>query len=366
MRIVKLTGEAMRVARSQPTTSIVTGLIVAAVCGVILSTTGQTVQAEREVLAQIDEAGTRSIVFSDVNGTANIQPAAVDRISRLSGVEWVVGLGPASDVRSAGVPGGAPVAARTFYGDLPSAISTSGWDRAPGTALVGPEAQRTLGFRVPAGEAVYLDGSAALAVVGWFQTTDPLDSLNTSLLTAPNPDRPSVTLRTIHILVTSPDQVVGVADAAASVLDPEDPTSVGVETSAALAEIRSAVSGELGRFGRQLVSLILGAGLVLVALTLYGSVTGRRRDFGRRRALGSSRQTIVFLVCCQTFIVALIGAAAGTLIGAALIWRWTGSPPDAPFTVAIATLAIIAATIAAIPPALVAAHRDPVRVLRVP
>ena len=48
------------------------------------------------------------------------------------------------------------------------------------------------------------------------------------------------------------------------------------------------------------------------------------------------------------------------------MWRWTDTPPDIPFSIAIATLAILTATLAAIPPALIATYRDPVRILRVP
>jgi putative ABC transport system permease protein len=221
-------------------------------------------------------------------------------------------------------------------------------------------------LHIPAGEVAFTDNSEALAVIGWFQASEPIGFLNSTSLVAADPADPLAQVRTIHVLASSPDQVGAVADAALSVLDPDDPTSVGVQTSEALAQVRAAVRGELGRYGRQLVTMVLAAGLVLVALTLYGAVTGRRRDFGRRRALGASRSAIVTLVCLQTLVVALLGALAGTLIGAALIWRWTNTISDPSFAGAVATLAVIAATLAAIPPALVAAYRDPVRILRVP
>ena len=155
-------------------------------------------------------------------------------------------------------------------------------------------------------------------------------------------------------------------DAALAVLDPADPTSVGIETSEDLALVRAAVQGELGRFGRQLVTLVLGVGLVLVGLNIYGAVTTRRRDFGRRRALGATRTAIVGLVTLQTLVVATIGAALGSAIGMVIIQRWTATTPDPAFTTAIATLAVLAAAVAALPPAILAAYRDPVRVLRVP
>ncbi len=150
-------------------------------------------------------------------------------------------------------------------------------------------------------------------------------------------------------------------------LDAADPTSIGVETSATLAGIRAAVQGELGEYGRQLVTLILAVGFVSWwRSTCTGRSPSAAANFGRRRALGASRTTIITLITTQTLLVALIGATLGTLIGGTLVRRWTDTPPDLPFSIAIATLATLTATIAAIPPALIAAYRDPVRILRVP
>jgi len=364
-RLAGLIAEAIRMAVARPVSSTITGLIVAGVCGVILSTTGQSVQAERQVLGRIDDAGTRSVVVTDTNGSAGIRPAAVDRISHLSGVEWVVGFGSAADVHAAGIPGGNPAAVRAVYGTLPPEVVTSGWDEAPGTVLVGPDAQTTLGLDIPAGGVATRDGTD-YAVVGWFDAVDPLGFLNRSLLAAPDPDAVDPTLRTIQILVDRPEDVAPVADAVYGLLDAQDPTSVGIQTSETLAQIRQAVQGELGRYSRRLVTLILAVGLILVGLNVYGSITTARRDYGRRRALGASRPDIITLVTIQTVTIAAVGTVAGSIAGGVIIWRLTGSPPDAGFTVAVAVLAVLTAGIAAIPPAMVAAWRDPVSILRVP
>ncbi len=359
---MRLAGEAVRSAGAQPVSSVVTGLIVAGVCAAILSTTGQTVQAEQQVLSRIDAAGTRSIVISDTQGSAGMTADAIERIGRLSGVEWVIGLGPATDVRAAGNPGGNPAAIRIVHGALPAQVTTTGLPIEPGKALVGPDAQTTLGLELPIGGATSEDGG--VAIVGSFRADDPLDFLNRSLITGPGPD--DTNLRSIHILVATPDQVAQVTDAAVGLIAAQDPTSVGVETSETLAQIRAAVQGELGRYGRQLITLVLAAGLILTGLNVYGTVTNRRRDFGRRRALGASRSTIVTLIATQTALVAATGAIIGSAVTAAIVQRLTSNPPDLRFTSAIIILATIIATLAAIPPALVAAYRDPVRVLRVP
>lgn len=354
--------EAVRSAFAQPVAATISALIIAGVCAVILSTTGQTVQAEQQVLARIDDAGTRSIIISDAAGDAGITPAAVERISRTTGVEWVVGFGPATDARAAGIPAGNPAAIRSIHGDYPAQIEILGRTPDVGEVLAGATAQQTLGLQAPSGGVI--SGDTDFAIVGGFTATDPLQFLNRSLLRAANPDDP--TLRSIHILVASPGRVADVTDAALLLLGPDNPTSVAVETSETLADVRAAVAGDLGRFSRQLVALVLSAGLVLTALAVYGAVTSRRKDFGRRRALGASRPTIVTLVALQTGVSAAIGALVGTIGTAVVLTQIVGQPPEAQFTAAIALLAILTAVVASLPPAVVAAYRDPVKVLRVP
>jgi putative ABC transport system permease protein len=340
--------------------------LVSAVVAVILGTTGQTVRAEQDVLARIDEAGTRTIVAVDDQGSANIPVSAVDRIAELSDVEWVIGFGFAIDGRNSRLGrGGTPVATRVVWGELPDVVSINGRTPLPWEALVGPAAQSSLGMVHPVG-GLDLDDQQA-AVVGGFDAGDPLGFLNTTILLAPDPDTADrALLRSVHVLARTPESVATLTPAVAAVLGAQDPTGVRFETSETLAQLRAAVAGELGRFGRNLVLATLAVALVLTALVVYGSVTLRRQDFGRRRALGAGRGTITTLVAVQYAVVGLIGALLGGIIGSVIVYRLTGGYPDLQFTIAIAILAVLATLLASIPPALIAAYRDPVRVLRVP
>ncbi|MFQ5523642.1 MAG: hypothetical protein ACE5F5_08695 [Acidimicrobiia bacterium] len=85
-----------------------------------------------------------------------------------------------------------------------------------------------------------------------------------------------------------------------------------------------------------------------------------------RRQPRSRRPLIVGLIATQTLVVAVVGAAVGTLGTGLVLTRLTGTPPDPTFTLAIGILAVLTTTTAALPPSLVAAYRDPVRVLRIP
>lgn len=112
--------------------------------------------------------------------------------------------------------------------------------------------------------------------------------------------------------------------------------------------------------------VILGVGLLIIAATLTGAVSQRRRDFGRRRALGATRSAIIVLVLTQTAASSVLGACVGAAGGLFAVFQLAGSLPSGAFVLGVAALAIFAALVAALLPACVAATRDPVQILRVP
>jgi putative ABC transport system permease protein len=352
-------------ARAQPVASTITALVTAAAVAVILSTTGQTVVAEQEVLARIDDAGTRSILVG-IDPAAEVTPEAVERVGRLSSVEWVVGFGPVQDARNLAVPGGAPVALRPVYGELPAVLVLDPLRQPPWhtVAWAGDEALTTLGFATAAGGVVTDLTGEDYAVVGSLTATDPLDDFNRQIVRLPGPDDDE--LRRLVVVTHRPDQVDATADLVLDILSPADPAAVTLQTSVQLAAVRAAVAGELGEYSRSLVLTVLAAALGLLLVTSYGTVATRRRDFGRRRALGATRPTIVALVCTQQGLTAGIGILGGTAAGIAFTWRWTHHLPDSRFTAAVAVLVLLVTVAAAVAPAIVAAYRDPVRILRVP
>lgn len=364
---VRILVEGVAIARAQPLPTLVTGTVVAAVCGVILATTGQTAAAEAEVLRGIDDAGTTIIVIEDREGRGRISPDTVARISALDAVKWVVGFGKVSDVRNAALGrASAPVPARVMVGDLPEEVETPLGAWAPGEAIVSQLASDRLGLIEPAGSVV---GTAFTAdIVGNFVSAPPLDFLEGSVLVAnapSTPQREELFLRSVHVRVSSVRDVVPVTAIVRSVVNAES-QEYTVSTPQQLVDLREVVADELGETARQLMLVVLGVGLAVVAVTLYGAVVQRRRDFGRRRALGASRSTLVMLVLVQSLVASGVGATLGTVLGLVAVSRLAGALPSATFTWGVLMLAIVTALVAAIPPAVVAAVRDPVRILRVP
>jgi putative ABC transport system permease protein len=360
-----LVSEAWRVVLASPVSSAILFLLTAGVCAFVLGTTGQTVQAEQSVLARIDDAGTRLITVTDSDGTARIPASAVDRIGRVSSVDWVIGVGTVQDgVNSAVGDGGNRIPVRDLWGALPDGFVVNGRVPRPGEGLIGNEAVGEAGLEGPLGS---LDvGQGQVAIVGGFVAAPGLEFLSSGVIVQPDVDDRDALLRSVHVLASSASQVGVVTQSVLSVIGAADPLALGLQTSQVLADVRIAVAGQLGSFSRNLVLVALGVSLVLVGLVVYGSVTLRRQDFGRRRALGARRSDVVALVGAQSGLVALLGVSLGVVAGSLAVWRLTGQLPDVPFTLAVGALVLLAVLVASIPPALVAAFRDPVRVLRVP
>ena len=340
-------------------------MVAAAVCVAALLTAGRSAATEASIAGHIDDAGTRVITLYDASGAAGLTSDAVPRIAAVSGVDFAVGVGAPFDVRTAAAGNGAtPVGARPVYGKPPPElrILTGRWPER-GEATVTPAAATQLGLAAAAGHLTAQEGQ--FDVVGTYTDTGAFADLGVNVLLGADTTtaQPSTT---IYLLAHDVQDVMRVARATADVAGALHPEQVRVVTSDTLVSLQQVISGEFGQFSRQLAMLIVGAGVLLIAATLYGSVAARRHDFGRRRALGANRSTLVGLVLAQATIPAaagaVVGAATGTITDHALSHTW----PPASFTVAVALLVTIAAMTAALPAALTASLRDPVRTLRVP
>ncbi|KSW21268.1 hypothetical protein ATM99_14530 [Cellulomonas sp. B6] len=357
-------GDALRSAAAQPVVTGTTAVVTALVCLVVLLTAGRAAAAERAVVASIDAVGTRLITVSDPQGQAAIDPETVDQVAALEGVRWAFGLGPASDGRSVALPGRAGVAAmRPVVGDLPSeAAAVRGRaPRAVGEAVAGTDAAAAL--RLVDGAGAVSDGSTVVGVVGVVDTGEDLGFLDALVLyrAASVP-----TLSQVYVLADDASTVPELQRRIAATVRAGEPSRVQVEASAGVLRLRDAVAGALGASSRQLMLGVLGGGLVLVSVTVLSAVQGRRRDLGRRRAVGASRSAIVVLVLLQTAVAGVMGALVGSVGGVAAVALATGVAPPGSFSAGVAVATVLIGLVGAAPPALLAAYRDPVRILRVP
>lgn len=344
-------------------------LIAAMTAGVVivtLATAGRTVAGEQAVLATIDDEAVTTIDIIDDQGNAGLYATYLQDIQGLSTVTWAVGLGEIDDVRPLGLPGADAVASRLLLGSSPSLRIRSDLrtvSREIATtpvAVAGIRAQQQLGLTEPAG-AVATFGGVQTPIVGSLTATDPLQELNNQVLIVdPDFDGP---LRRLILQVDSPAHVDQTARAVAQ-LSPSP--NIRVVVADDLVRIRAAVQGELGGAGRGAVLQTMAAMLILTTLVLYASLHARRKDFGRRRALGATRAQLVGIVLGHVALAALPGAIIGAGIGSVVIYWLTGSLVGIAYPTAVAILALLTAVLAATPPAFIAAQRDPVSALRVP
>lgn len=358
--------EAVATAAAQPVASVVSVVIVAGMCATVLLTTGRTVGAEQAVLGSIDSAGTRSIIVR-VDADAGLDSGVLDRIANIEGIEWAAAFGVARDVTNAAVPGGTRVPVRLVWSDHLEVLGVPELQPVENrTAWASASAVELLGMPDRVG-GLTSESGADYGVAGQIPVPDYLEFLE-PLVIAPQTVDPAAdgTVSVLVVIAERPDLVSPVSQTVQSVLAVDDPTKVTLTTSESLATLRALIQGQLGSFGRNLVIVIFALTAILVAAILYGLVMLRRKDFGRRRALGASQALIVGLLLTQMAALSLLGAALGSGV-AAVGLALTGDPlPGVDFFAAVAVLATAVGVAAALVPALAAARRDPLQELRVP
>ena len=182
------------------------------------------------------------------------------------------------------------------------------------------------------------------------------------------PEEPPV--RFVRVLAATTDDVPRVAEEIGKVLGADDPGGLSVATSGDFAALREAISGDLGRFGRGLVFVVLAAGMLLGMLNTSALILMRRRDLGRRRALGATRSFLVTLLVLQSILPSVLGAMLGAMLGclgAVVVLEVSQDPlPQWRFYLALVLLTMLTSAFAALGPSISAAWRDPIKVLRQP
>jgi putative ABC transport system permease protein len=357
--------EAVASAWSQPIASILSIVIVAGMCAAVLLTTGRTVGAEESVLGSFDSAGTRSIVVR-ADADAGLDTSVLGRLAHIEGIDWVGAFGAADDATNAAIPGGTRVPLRLGWGDDFERLGIPNVRAVPDrSAWASAAALSALGAPAGVGGIVSEDGDG-FAIAGEIPVPDYLNFLEPMVIAPQNSGSQTEVVTVLVVIADRPDLVAPVSESVRSLLSVEDPKKATMTTSESLASLRAMVQGQLGAYGRSLVIAIFALTAALVAAILYSLVMMRRKDFGRRRALGATRGLIVRLLLTQMAALSAVGVIVGC--GAsAITLQLTGDPlPSFQFFVAIAVLAIAVGVVAALLPAVAASRRDPLRELRVP
>lgn len=359
-----LAAEAWFVLLSQRVVSVMSTLVVTGMVLAVLLSAGRAEGARQAVLGSIDDVGSRSIIVEGDAGSG-LTTEALDRADRLVATEWVGAFGTSLDVSNLNIPGGTPVSARKVWTTDAAAMALPDATEDHLVYLSAAAAAR-LGFGQISGAVVDSQGSI-YSVDGRYEAPNFLSFLGTfaAIPTAYSASEPSA-ISTLVVVAESPQEVDALAAALSQTLSVDDPSKVTISTNGRIAELRGLVDSQLGEFGRALVAGVFLISALLMAGILYSFVILRRKDFGRRRALGATRGTILGLIALQTAYAAVVGALLGTAASLIALRATGDEAPTLSFVLAVGVAALVVSVLASLVPGSVAARRDPLRELRVP
>jgi len=363
VRIGVLVREAVRSALSSRVPTALVAVLVAAMCLTTILTVGRAAAAQGQVEKRLEDAGSRLLAVSDAKDSGFLTASVVDQVTGMSTVERAVGWTVPVDVTSAAVGGGAAVPAWTVVGDLADAVElvAGRWPQ-PGEALVSVAAQAALGFDAPVGAVSTSGDEQGWSVVGAFRARAPFTDLEAGVVAAGAPGTPA---HTLNVVATDSSGAKVTQSAVMALLARTDPADLSVVSPTSLAELQDAVVGDLARYNRTLLLAVMTAGAVLVGVVSAADVLVRRRDLGRRRALGAPRWALTVLVLVRATCGGVVGAVVAAVVGV-LVTERIGQAVPLTFVAATAALGVLAAALSSVPPAVAAARQDPVRVLRTP
>jgi putative ABC transport system permease protein len=230
-----------------------------------------------------------------------------------------------------------------------------------GQGLALPDANRSLGLQDGVGTA-NLDG-APIAIVGERPVPAGLSFLSTSVLVLSCDD---ASIKELVVVADEPRIVPDLISALLSLFTTDERSRLQLESdvdevadseAVALAAERSAqstsVTGTAGATGA-------------TALLLAAMVVQRRRDFGRRRALGATRAWVSVLIVVQAWIMAVTAWCLAVAVIVAVSAVSEVTTPDASFVAGLGLMLMCAAPVGGLVAGSLAATGDPLREIRVP
>lgn len=365
-RLSKTIREALAMILSQPVVSVLTLALIAGMSATVVLTSGRTAAAERDLLAKIDEASSRAVVVR-AEPKAGLGYDVVDKLSRVQDVEWVGAFGPARDATNGTTGSDVAVAVRSLVATSlePLGLPT---DTIPLGCYATTQALDLLGMPDASGYLTTGDGEAC-AVTGRLTSQtflEPFEPLVVQPTQHPTGTQQADGVALVVILARDPEHVAAVAAVAGQLVAPIDASGITVDASPEIGRLRDLVQEQLQGFGRSLTLTLMTVLAALVGALQFGLVMIRRKDFGRRRALGATRALIVALVSLSTVLIAIAASLIGAGAGLAVL-LFQGEPlPGADFVSATLVLTTAAAALGALPPSIAASRRDPLVELRVP
>ncbi|WP_185079341.1 ABC transporter permease [Nonomuraea jabiensis] len=347
MRPARLTpGDVLRVGAAgllgRPTRVVLSALGIAIGIATMIAVVGISSSSQAELLRQLDRLGTNLLtvkpgqsVFGD---NARLPIESVSMVRGLAPVHAVSATGTVSATvrRTDRIPadhtGGISVRATSLdlLNTLQGKVVSGSWlnpatERYPSMVL-GAVSARRLGI-TQAGTRVWVDHR-------WFTVVGVLDSLDL----APEIDRSALVgwpaaqklfgfdgHPTMIYERSSDAAVADVAAVLARTVNPENPEEVEVSRPSDALAARTAAAGAFTDLLLGLGAVALLVGGVGIANTMIISVLERRREIGRRRAVGATRGQIRLQFLTESLLLSGLGGVVGAVLGAAVTFAYAAT-----------------------------------------
>lgn len=356
--------EALAMTWASKVPSVLLVIVTAAMCFTALATVGRSAAAANDVQQRLEQAGARRLSVVDAKAQGFINDRTLNEIRGINTVQQANALGtPFDAVNGAVGQGGTRIPVWPVIGSVSQVAGTiRGRLPLPGEALISVTMQHALGLAQPVGYLTSADGFWQYPIVGSFTPNELYTDLSAGAIVATAPGQVA---REIRVLVDSIPAARPTVTAVLSILSPADSQGVYLESPIALADTARELNIQLAAAGRSLLLLILAVGGFFIIAVVLADVLVRRRDLGRRRTLGIARSDLITLVAGRATLTATLGGLIGCIAGSANN-QALGIATPTQFTLAVGTLAVLTAGMAALPPAAYAARLDPVAVMRTP
>lgn len=248
-------------------------------------------------------------------------------------------------------------------------------DQGRPVAFVGQEVAKDLGIGNPgSGNGVIWLAGQPVTVLGLVEgsSRDHTVAQNIYLNATYASSSPELTLAESGlrlVIRTEPGFPAPLAQALPLIIDPAAPENIRVSTVGDLRNIQRGVSSNLGSLVTGISWLLIGLAALTSATTLYTSVQGRRAEVALRRALGSSKGSILRIFLCEGTLLGLAGGVAGAslgLVGLVISCQILGWDPQVSMGFALLGLLLgaLSGMLSAAYPAYLAAQAQPAEAIR--